>query len=321
MQQNQASSEEGDKFLKKIGISDSRIRAEIDALQTGLRIYSTKWERDQTIASYEDVRTSDGTILDASDLYERSMVVPLSFDPTQFSPDQSGSRKRTQRQYWFDRWEIPLDAQFISCVGRKDPERGYQIGVDMAMRYLQEYSKVLSPDELWYFGFIGGVPTKSQNMMDAYHQATAQLTDFKMDHPNLAQHILLIDRIDHPLISHIADAEIQLPQTESWGLHTLQAMACGIPVITSNLPTYQEWAGDGVILVDPNDTSSVLNTLCELHNPNARKYYGDLARHSASRYTHDKSLSSMLSQILAKTNMAHLMQKSRNSHYSDTMIV
>lgn len=312
MDQNHASPKEGDAFLDRIGITQARIAAEIQALQTGLSIYSTQWERDHTVKSYHSVKTPDGHTLHESDLYERSMVVPLSYDPNIYAPDQTNSRKNTQRRTWFEKWSIPMDAQFISCVGRKDPERGYQKGLDIAMQYLLEGSKNGSVDDLWYFGFIGGIPTKSESMMRAYQQATKKLTEFKIDHPNLAQHVLLIDRVDHPFISHVADVEIQLPDTESWGLHTLQAMACGIPVITSNLPTYREWAGDGVIPVNPNDPSSVINVLKTLQNPKARMYYGSLAHESACRYTHAKSLSIMLSQILAKTNMVHLMQNRGN---------
>jgi len=40
---------------------------------------------------------------------------------------------------------------------------------------------------------------------------------------------------------------------EGFGLPVLEAMACGVPVITSNVSAMPEVAGDAAILVDPND--------------------------------------------------------------------
>ncbi|MFA4996278.1 MAG: glycosyltransferase family 1 protein [Patescibacteria group bacterium] len=44
---------------------------------------------------------------------------------------------------------------------------------------------------------------------------------------------------------------------EGFGLPILEAMACGIPVITSNIPTSKEVAGDAAILVNPENVSEI----------------------------------------------------------------
>ncbi|PZO59640.1 MAG: mannosyltransferase [Phormidesmis priestleyi] len=48
---------------------------------------------------------------------------------------------------------------------------------------------------------------------------------------------------------------------EGFGLPVLEAMACGTPVITSNLSSLPEVAGDAAILVDPYNTDDIANAM------------------------------------------------------------
>jgi glycosyltransferase involved in cell wall biosynthesis len=51
---------------------------------------------------------------------------------------------------------------------------------------------------------------------------------------------------------------------EGFGMPVLEAMAAGIPVITSNRSALPEVAGDAAVLVDPVDTPALANALCQL---------------------------------------------------------
>jgi glycosyltransferase involved in cell wall biosynthesis len=48
---------------------------------------------------------------------------------------------------------------------------------------------------------------------------------------------------------------------ESFGLPILEAMACGTPVITSNVAAMPEIAGEAALLVNPYDSSSILSAM------------------------------------------------------------
>ena len=45
---------------------------------------------------------------------------------------------------------------------------------------------------------------------------------------------------------------------EGFGLPPLEAMACGTPVVTSNVSSLPEITGDAAVLVDPYDVSSIV---------------------------------------------------------------
>jgi len=54
-----------------------------------------------------------------------------------------------------------------------------------------------------------------------------------------------------------AEALVYPSLYEGFGLPVVQAMAVGCPVVTSNVSSLPEVAGDAAVLVNPNDTSSI----------------------------------------------------------------
>jgi len=68
---------------------------------------------------------------------------------------------------------------------------------------------------------------------------------------------------DLPLLYNCTDLFVYPSLYEGFGLPPLEAMACGIPVITSNTSSLPEVVGNAGIMVGPDD----VNSLCEaMHN-------------------------------------------------------
>ncbi len=71
---------------------------------------------------------------------------------------------------------------------------------------------------------------------------------------------------DHELAEYYASASVLVYPSlyEGFGLPVVEAMACGCPVITSNVSSLPEVAGDAALLVDPEDTGDLRKALVRL---------------------------------------------------------
>lgn len=66
-----------------------------------------------------------------------------------------------------------------------------------------------------------------------------------------------VDDEDIPLLYNCARIFVYPSFYEGFGLPVLEAMACGVPVITSNTSSLPEIVGDAGIMVDPNDNAGL----------------------------------------------------------------
>jgi glycosyltransferase involved in cell wall biosynthesis len=71
---------------------------------------------------------------------------------------------------------------------------------------------------------------------------------------------------DLPLVYNGATALAFPSLYEGFGLPALEAMACGVPVLTSNTSSLPEVVGDAALTVDPLDTSAIADGLTRLAN-------------------------------------------------------
>ncbi len=108
-----------------------------------------------------------------------------------------------------------------------------------------------------------------------YHLAIAGSTDLRFT-PRLKQQakelkieerIIWLDYLDYQELPVVISGAIALVFPTLWegfGLPALEAMACGTPVITSNLSSLPEITGDAAILIDPYDTNSITSAMIEI---------------------------------------------------------
>ncbi|GAA6621807.1 glycosyltransferase family 4 protein [Scytonema sp. NUACC26] len=76
---------------------------------------------------------------------------------------------------------------------------------------------------------------------------------------------------------------------EGFGLPPLEAMQCGIPVITSNTSSLPEVVGDAGIMVDPKDTDTLCHSLLELYNqPRLQQSMSQKSLEQAKKFSWEK---------------------------------
>lgn len=147
------------------------------------------------------------------------------------------------------RQEYCLPTQFILTVATIEPRKNIE-GLLFAYRRLKQILN--NPPKLVVVGRSGW---KSEKVVEAVQQL------------GLYQDVIFTGYVsdDHlPLIYNNALLFIYPSFYEGFGLPVLEAMACGLPVITSDTPALSEIAGEVAIMVDPNNYYLLAEKMKEL---------------------------------------------------------
>ena len=160
-------------------------------------------------------------------------------------------------------------------------------------KLLEEIKKKYSlPDK--YMFFLGNTDPKknTKGVLQAYSQFVKQngdevkllmldfdetelkklLTEIKA--PELRKNIFLAGYVvntDLPAFYNMAELFLYPSLRESFGIPMLEAMACGVPVITSNTSSMPEVAGDSALIIDPYKPSEICNAIEKLLSDNDLK--------------------------------------------------
>lgn len=104
-------------------------------------------------------------------------------------------------------------------------------------------------------------------------------------------HILgFVEDDDLVAILNLAAVSMFASTYEGFGLPILEAQACGIPVITSNVSSTPEVAGDGAILVDPENVKEIKVAIDSiLNNDKLRKEMIDKGFKNLKRFSWEKT--------------------------------
>jgi glycosyltransferase involved in cell wall biosynthesis len=90
----------------------------------------------------------------------------------------------------------------------------------------------------------------------------AQIEDLE-----LTRQIKFLDYVAYDELPRLLNQAIGLVFPSLWegfGLPALEAMACGTPVITSNLSSLPEVTGDAALLIDPYDVDAIAHAMHDL---------------------------------------------------------
>jgi glycosyltransferase involved in cell wall biosynthesis len=195
----------------------------------------------------EIVVPSEATRADLIDLYpvdpDRVTVIYHGVDHDRFHPASPGEVDRVRRRYG-------IDGPYLLFVGGLEPRKNLPV-------LLQAYSAL--PDEIRPALVLAGasVPWNPEGRT-ALAEALGDLPAHSRGRVILTGYVGDPDRA--PLYAG-AEALAFPSRYEGFGLPVLEAMACGTPVVTSNVSALPEIAGDDAVLVDPEDEGSIADGL------------------------------------------------------------
>lgn len=92
-----------------------------------------------------------------------------------------------------------------------------------------------------------------------------------------------------PRIVAAAAAMVYVSFFEGFGIPILEAMQCGVPVITSNVTSMPEVAGNSAIIVDPNKTEEITNAMKEILKPEVANSLVKKGLERAKNFSWDKT--------------------------------
>ena len=216
-------------------------------------------ERATRIAVAEAARVlvpSAATARDLAELYglepERVTVTPLGADPPS-DPDLEPARRLLER--------LGVRGPFLLAVGTLEPRKNLP-------RLVAAFAEA-----------AGDLPE--------HHLVVVGPTGWGRALDTAPARVVLAGAVEEAVLQglYAASEGLAYPSLyEGFGLPVLEAMARGLPVLTSDLSSMPEVAGGAALLVDPTDTSAIAKGLIELLSNHAlrERLVADGRRHAAA---------------------------------------
>ncbi|MGN0032189.1 MAG: glycosyltransferase family 4 protein [Candidatus Limimorpha sp.] len=90
-------------------------------------------------------------------------------------------------------------------------------------------------------------------------------------------------------VTAAALASVYVSYFEGFGIPIIEAYKCDVPVITSNVTSMPEVAGDGALLVNPFDVESIADGLISMLDDNVRQHFIEKGRKRRNDFSWDKA--------------------------------
>jgi glycosyltransferase involved in cell wall biosynthesis len=138
---------------------------------------------------------------------------------------------------------------------------------------------------LAYKSFIKATGAKYKLVMLGVNDDNLKIMLAEVKALDLYKNIVLIGYVpdeDLPTIYNLAALFLFPSLREGFGIPIIEAMACSVPVITSNTSSMPEIAGDAAHLINPNKTEEITNGIIKILSD--VKYKDELIKNGLKRY-------------------------------------
>jgi len=197
---------------------------------------------------------------------EKICVTHLGVDKRFRPATEEQELARVRRKY-------NLPSKYILYVGVIEPRKNLETLVDayQADSFHGEFDLVLAGSLGWGFTRL------LEKIANSHVRNRIQMPGYVAD-------------ADLPALFNMAAVFVYPSVYEGFGLPVLEAMACGTPVITSQVSSLPEVAGDAAILVDPSDPKAFASALQNvLGDDHLRKSLSERGIQRARLFTWEKT--------------------------------
>lgn len=167
-----------------------------------------------------------------------------------------------------------IDSDYILCLSTVEPRKNM-------LRTIQAYEQCVLEKKLPYkLVIVGGSGWKN-----------GEIYDYVQEH-QLTDQVLFTGYVSNEEVKHIyanATLFIYASLCEGFGIPILEAMQSGIPVITSNISSMPEVAGDACKLINPYEIQEIKDAIVEiLESPTQRQEMREKELAQAARFSWEK---------------------------------
>ncbi|MGB9637550.1 MAG: glycosyltransferase family 4 protein, partial [Microgenomates group bacterium] len=202
------------------------------------KLFFTKRECDLIICVSETTKQDAKEILKIPE--KKLRVIYEAADPLYFP------RKKEEIQAVKEKFNIT--GEYLLCVGTREPRKN----LDRVIMAFAEISRVYSDLNLVIAGKYGWGDDSSR---------------FKVQSSKLGSRVKILGFVEKEDLAALysgAMAFVYPSLYEGFGLPILEAMVCGCPVVTSNVGSMKEVAGEAALLIDPLSVDNLAGAISKL---------------------------------------------------------
>jgi glycosyltransferase involved in cell wall biosynthesis len=198
----------------------------------------------------EIITVSEATRKDLCEIYdippEKVTAVLSGVDADIFAPSDEAAVADVKRRHG-------IEGPYLLFVGGLEPRKNLR----MLLRAFSHLPDDVRPTLVLAGGTVHWIPGGPEIMTSAMRSLPEDVRSRVV----LTGYVTEADKV--ALLSG-AEALVYPSVYEGFGMPVLEAMACGTPVLTSNLSSLPEVAGEAAVLVDPYETSSIADGMQRL---------------------------------------------------------
>jgi glycosyltransferase involved in cell wall biosynthesis len=225
------------------------------------------------------IADSQATKNDLIDIYGTEpdkISVVLSGVDEQYRPVEDAKLRRLVRE----KYNIPVDVPYIFSIGTVQPRKNYGKLISAIVRLRDDFPDI----HLVIAGGKGWLEGPIYQAVDA------------LDLQDRVHFIGFADEADIPVLYSDARCTAYISLYEGFGFPVVESMACGTPVLTSNVSSMPEVGGTAAFYVDPYDIDDITSGLRRiLTDEDLRKRLRETGFRQVKRFTWERSAQDLLS--------------------------